>query len=306
MGIMARLRNLESEYAANPSFNVNNAFYCDPNLGDDDNNGRSWEAPFATIQAAIAAVTDRGKHNWGVLCAPGQYDETVTIARTVPSGGTIQGVSGRGSAFIEPDTEDADGFICHQDDITVINLGMAAEDTTAGNLALEVTGSRFRAHGCKLEGGQYQCVIGPGTVAQEAVGTHGRGGDIMFEDCEYAWGTNGILLRASDFGAVTQARFRKCRFHDLTASSFEESDGTGGSAAVHYFGLVIDDCVFELDEAGAPPTKWISLNDNNANAGIVTGCRFPTAINSGLNLVSTKLLWIGNYHTGGIAAAQPS
>lgn len=302
MGIMARLRNLESEYAANPSFNVNNAFYCDPNLGDDDNNGRSWEAPFATITAAVAAVLARGKHNWGILCAPGQYDETVTIARTVPSGGIIQGMGGRGSAFIEPSTEDAGGMVCHQDDITLVNLGVAAEDETSA-VALTVTGARFRAIGCKIEGGAKQVVIGPGTDAQITAETHGDGADGYFLDCEFCWGTHGIFITASDYGAVTQLRVRGSRFHDLTASSFEE---TGGSVDIRYRGLVIDGNVFELSEDGSAPTKWVSLNDDNGNKGIASGNYFPVAINSGNNLVSTGVPWIGNYHTGGIAAAQPS
>jgi len=255
---------------------------------------------YATIQDAVddAVAGDR------ILVAPGAYDETVTILRA-QSNLTIVGMGGRGAVFIEPSTEDAGGMVCHADDVTLVNVGVAGEDETSA-VALLVTGSRFRAYGCKLEGGLTQLALGPGTVILEDAGTQGRGADALFDDCEFAWGTNGVVLTASDFGAVTQARFRGCKFHNLTAAAFEESNGSGGSASVHYRNLEISDCTFDDIEGGAAPTKYLSLNDDNGNDGIVTNCRFPTAINSGLNLVSTALHWVSNFHTGGVSTAQPS
>lgn len=263
---------------------------------------------FSTIQAAVDAAVK----GTTILIARkvGGYDETVTIGRTDADGVarsniTLRGCGGRGSVFIEPSTEDADGLVVHADDVTIVNLGCAGEDETSA-AGLTVTGARFRAYGCKLEGGLNQLLLGPGTDAQITAGTRGDGADALFEDCEFAWGTNGVMLQASDYGAVTQARFRACKFHNLTAAAFEESDGTGGSASVHFRNLEITDCVFDDLEGGTAPTKFISLNDDNGNDGIVSGCRFPTAIDGGKNLVSTALHWVCNQHTGGISTAQPS
>lgn len=278
-----------------------NVWYVDPLVGSNTSNGgTAWGDAKATITAvlAICAASDT------ILVAPGQLDETVTVPRTLPRL-TIIGVGGRGAAYIEPTTEDASGFLCHADDVTVINLGMAGEDETSA-VACTVTGSRFRAFECKLEGGLNQLVIGPGTVAQEAAGTRGRGADWLFEDCEFAWGTNGVILTASDYGAVTQGRLARCHFHNLTTKHVTESTGSGGSAAVTFRNIVLEDCTFDDLEDGTAPTNYIDLNADNGNTGVVTNCRFPTAINSGLNLVSTAMHWVCNYHTGGISTGQPS
>jgi hypothetical protein len=268
-----------------------------PDLAD-PNNGI-----YGTITAAIA-VANAGDV---ILVAPGAYDESPTVGRTGADGAAMNnlqiiGLGGRGSVFIEPSTEDASGLTVHADDVTIVNIGCAGEDETSA-VALTVTGARFRAYGCKLEGGLTQLVLGPGTVAEEAAGTRGDGADALFVDCEFCWGTNGVVLTASDFGAVTQARFRNCKFHNLTAAAFEEA---GGTVSIRFRNLDIEDCTFDDLEGGTAPTKYISLNDDNGNDGIVTNCRFPTAINSGLNLVSTALHWVSNFHTGGVSTAQPS
>lgn len=263
--------------------------------------GTSWEDAFTTITAALARASAGTK----ILVAPGQYDETVTIPRTL-SKITIIGTGGRGAAFIEPSTEDADGMIVHADDVTLVNIGIAAEDSTSGNDALTVTGSRFRAYSCKIEGGNKQVVVGPGTVAQEAAGTHGVAGDILFYDCEFCWGTDGVHLTCTDYGAVTQIRFELCRFHNLSGKHLTETVGSGGSAAVTFQNLTVVRCDFDDLDDGTAPTNYIDLNGDNANTGVVTDSSFPTAINSGLNLVSTAVHWVSNKHTGGISTAQPS
>lgn len=262
--------------------------------------GRVPGSAFDTIQAAVDASSA-----WDIIyVAGGAYNETVTIARA-KQGLTIIGVGGRGAAYIDPSTEDTGGLICHADDVTIINLGIAAEDETSA-VALTVTGSRFRAYGCKIEGGAKQLVIGPGTVAQEAAGTHGVGADFLFSDCEFAWGTDGIHLTCTDYGAVTQGRFEFCRSHNLTGKHITETVGSGGSAAVTFRNIVVADCDFDDLEDGTAPTNYIDLNGDNGNTGLVTRCSFPTAINSGLNLVSTAMHWVSNYMAGGISTAQPS
>jgi hypothetical protein len=266
---------------------------------------RAPNRAYATIQGAIDAASPGDAL---LITPPGQvdgsatgYDETVTIPASL-SNLVLIGLGGRGSAFIEPSTEDAAGLICHADDVALINLGVAAEDTTAGNYALTVTGDRFRATGCKLEGGEYQFVIGPGTNAQITAGTHGKGADCLLDDCELTWGTGGVLIKASDYGAVTELRVRDSLFRNLSASAFEE---TGGTASIRFRNLLIQHNTF-CENEGAPPTKYISLNDDNTNDGLVVDNFFQTALNGGLNLVSTSLIWGSNRHPAGLSTGQPS
>lgn len=282
--------------------NICKYLFVDSTNGSDQNKGTSIGKPLGTIQKAVDIAT-----RWTtIIVAPGQYDETVTISRTTAhSNLTIMGMGGRGAAYIEPSTEDAAGMVVHADDVTLVNLGVAAEDETSA-AALTVTGTRFRAYGCKIEAGADQVIIGPGTVAQEAAGTHGVGADFLFQDCEFAWGTDGIVLTCTDYGAVTQGRISKCHFHNLTAKHITEAVGSGGSASVAFRNIVIEDCTFDDLEDGTAPTNYIDLNGDNANTGVVTNCRFPTAINSTLNLVSTAMHWVSNFHTGGVSTAQPS
>lgn len=277
-----------------------NYWFVDTSLGANGNDGASLGSAYRTITKAISSANDYDV----IVVAPGAYDETLTIART-KSNLTIVGMGGRGSAYIEPSTEDAAGLTNHADDLTLVNIGIAAEDETSAT-ALTNTGSRLRAYGCKIEGGAKQVLTGPGTVALESAGTQGRGGDVLFRDCEFAWGTKGIVLQGTDYGGATQTRVENCLFHNLTASSIDEAVGSGGSAAVTFFNLWVADCVFDDAEDGTAPTKYIDLDGDNANSGVVTRCSFPTAINSGKNTVSTAVHWVSNYHTGGVSTGQPS
>lgn len=279
------------------NLNLQGRTFLRVNGADGSNNPRRGKnRAYQTIQAAV----DDAEPGSAILVSPGPYDETVTIG---PSHNQIVlvGMGGRGAAFIEPSTEDAGGMVCHAADVSLVNLGVAGEDATSA-VALTVTGARFRALNCKFEGGLTQLTLGPGTDAQITAGTHGDGADAFFDDCEFCWGVNGVILKASDYGAVTQARFRGNKFYNLSAASFEES---GGTASIRFRDLVIEKNIF-LPNEGVAPTKYISLNDDNTNDGIVVDNVFVTALNSGLNLVSTKLLWAGNRHPAGLSTTQPS
>lgn len=265
--------------------------------GSNSNDGRSWDFAYLTGTKALSvALTGQT-----VMFGPGEYDEALTISRA-QSKLTLIGAGGRGSVFIAPSAANSRALTNLADDVTIDNVGCDGDGTGGGLLNY---GRRFRAYRSKFEGGADAIKLTLGTVAQIAALTHGKGDDTLFEDCEIAWATNGVLLTASDYGALTQAFFKKCYFHGLPTSSFEES---GGSASVRYRGLLIDECVFGAgnEETDALPTKWISLNDDNANSGIVSRCVFPDILAGGRNLVSTGLRWIGNYHVAGVAGAQPS
>lgn len=254
---------------------------------------------YTTIQAAVAAANPKDQ----IFIEPGEYAENVVIPYA-KSNIALVAMGGRGSVAIQALT-DGVAITNHARDVTLVNIGGEGDGTGGGLLN---TGRRFRAYGCKFEGGANAVIASLGTVDQITALTHDKGDDILLEDCEIAYSDVGVLLRASDYGAVTQAFFKQCYFHSLPNASFEESDGTGGSAAVHYRGLLIDGCRFGAadEETDALPTKWISLDDDNANSGLMTDCRFPDILAGGRNLMSTKLLSIGNYFVAGIGGAQPS
>lgn len=281
--------------------NADNSWYVDPVNGNDARDGRT----FGTSKLTLANVLSKCSAGAFIFVYPGQLAEgNLTIARSL-SKVTIIGVGGRGAAYLEPTTEDQSGILVNADDVTMVNFGVAGEDADSA-YAIRISGARFRAYGCKFEGADAGVQLLVGTVAEQAAGTNGTAADSLFSDCEIAWNDNGVILICSDYGAVTQARFERCLFHNNGASHFEEANGSGGAAGVRYRDLWIADCVFSDNEDGSAPTKFLSLNDDNANTGIVARCAFPTAINGGLNLVSTALHWVANYHTGGVSTAQPS
>ena len=267
--------------------------------GVDTNDGLSWDTAKLTVQGAVDAASSLDN----IYIGPGSYDENVTIPHSKPAI-TLTGAGPRGSVAIAPAT--GTGLLCRANDVTLTNVGLAALGT---DVALILTGDRFRAYRCKLENddGTGACLtIGPGTDANHTAHLDGSGSDALFYDCEFAWAATGVTLQGTDYGAATENVFRKCRFHNLGTAHITEHVGSGGSAAVTFATLLVERCVFQADEAGTIPTKFISLNASNSNTGQVTQCSFPVAIDSGKNLVSTKLLWVGNYHTGGLSAAQPS
>lgn len=264
--------------------------------------------PFATVQHAVDAATVNNATGWAIFVAPGSYDETVTIARpTIGSfAGQIIGYGPKGSVALAPSTVNAGALINHADDITLINFGAAANGT---GTAVINTGARFNAYGSKFENddGTGLCVqMTLGTVAQRAAKTRGGGADCALLGCELAWAASGLELTCTDYGAVTELRVEGCYFHDLDTKHILETVGSGGSAAVMFNSLLLRNNVHGRDEAGTEPTDYILLNGSNANAGLVTGCQFPSALAGGKNLVSTLLLWVGNLHTGGISTTQPS
>lgn len=278
-----------------------NVWYVDGTNGSDasTHDGASWGQAFATIGAAVTAATSGDQ----IRIAPGAYAENVVIPHS-KSNLHFLGVGNRRRCSIEPAT--GTGLLCRANGVTLENVNCAALGT---DVALIVTGDRFTARGCKFENddGTGACLtIGPGTNANKVAGLDGSGSDCLFEDCEFCWAATGIILQGTDYGAATEDYFRDCRFHNLATAHITEAVGSGGSAAVTYANLNVQDCVFENDEAGAAPTKFLSLNADNGNTGIVSGCRFPTAINGGKNLVSTACKFVGNYMTDGLSAAQPS
>lgn len=266
-----------------------NNLYCSPD--------------YPTIASAIAAAPAGAT----LLVQPGSYDEAITISRPATSSLlTIVGLGNKGDCAIAPSSSNATALTNHMDNVTLVNIGLAGVGT---GKALVNTGSRLRAYGCKLENddGTGECAqMTLGTVAQRAAHTRGGGADCRLEGCEFAWAASGIELVCTDYGAVTELQVVNNWFHDLDTKHIYETVGSGGSASVMYASLLLQGNVHQTDEAGTAPTDYVLLNGNNANSGIMTGCAFPQALAGGKVLLSTKLICVGNFFTGGVSTGQPS
>lgn len=278
-----------------------NVYYVDGTNGSDagTHDGKSWGQAFATIGRAVTAATSGDQ----IRIAPGAYAENVTIPHSKANLHFL-GVGNRRRCSIAPAT--GTGLLCRANGVTLQNVNCAALGT---GVACIVTGDRFTAIGCKFENddGTGACLtIGPGTNANKVAGLDGGGADALFDDCEFAWAATGVILQGTDYGAATEDVFRRCRFHNLATAHITENVGSGGSAAVTFANAKIEDCTFEKDEAGNAPTKFISLNANNGNTGLVTKCVFPVASNGGKVLVGTGANVVQCYFTGGPNTAAPT
>jgi hypothetical protein len=274
------------------------------------NNGTSPAKAFSTIQRAVnVAVTSYGAV---ILVAPGSYNETVTIPRPTANAGSealvIMGLGNRGNVVIAPTAADANALVNHADDVTLMNIGMAAN---GAGTSLINTGARLRMQNCKLEnqaGNLGICAMMTlGTTAERTAGTAGGGNDCRLYDCEIANAFNGVRVQCTSGGAVVDLMLDYCRFNNLVTNGIYEFLGSGGAAATTFRGLLVRNCTFNRLAAGTEPTAgYIVLNANNANTGMITANSFPTAIAGGKNLVSTAVIWSANYMAGGMSAAQPT
>lgn len=265
----------------------------DPILGRDSGSSVTT----ATIQRAI----DRASPGDVILVKPGEYAENLVIPSTKERI-AILGAGGRGAVANAPDA--GSPLIVHADDVTIQNLG---QEAPAAGTAAQIHGRRFRSRRCKYEGGSIALTIGPGTVIDIDAGTTNNGSDALFEDDEFAWSAEGVRLVGSDYGAATQIRLLRCLFHNLTAACLSEAHVAGGANFDHYRDLDVRDCRFQRQEDGTAPAKFIDLNDDNANTGVIAGCDIEHATNAVAVLaLSTKLLWLGNRTEAGISAARPA
>lgn len=239
--------------------------------------GKNGDAPFATIQAAVDAYEDDANpRRCGVIhIAPREendgYDETVTISNAAASAGRgaalfLIGEGPIGSVFIQTTTSGAEGMSVSQNNVTLINLGIEAEDDA--DYALRVFGARFRAFLCKFEGPTADVVrVGPQTVALGAASGVLTGGDVWFVDCEFAWGGSGLVVTSSDYGACTELYVYHPRFHDLTVVGIGENDaGVIGAGQ----GMLIERPRFQVGSDGSAPTDWIDLNSAGSTGLIIS------------------------------------
>ena len=283
----------------------------------DGTNGNDANTGFDTIHAkkTIQAAVDTRLPGDCIVIARATYAENVVISRyfagvsNAPGALWLVGVGApRAAAAIAPATGIA--LTNNEIDVTVVN--MSFNSPTAAAQTILNTGRRFRMYACKAQGADtsgtvLELLCGQNAAISSPNWTQSDSSDCYFTDCEFAWGFNGVKFVGSDFGAVTQVLFERCRFHNNSNATFIEGVGVGGSASVTYRNIEIVDCFVDRMEDGTQPTFYCSLDASNSNTGIVTRTSWPCALlTAGKTAVSTALIWVSNYHTGGVSNAQPT
>src|SRR3990167_9681950 len=230
----------------------------------------------------------------------------------IPSSATVTGITlvgagPRGSVFLSG-TGATTTLTNDAERTTLLNISIEG-DETGGSIGLLNRGRGLRYKVGRILNVETCAKFTLGTPTEVTAGTYSDGSDTLCEDVELSWATNGIDLvgvtdaGVGDFG-TTQNYFRRCVFHNLSAAAVTETPL--GGAAQSFRDLELSDCIFRRVEAGTEPTKYLDLDGSNSNTGIVTRCAFPTALAGGKNLVSTAVIWTGNYHTSGISNGVPS
>jgi len=253
-------------------------FYVDPGNAKADDNNKGWDAehPLETIGQA---VTNASAEDY-IFISPGTYDETVDVDKEL----TIVGLGGSSAVIINPTTVGAEGMLVEADDVTLINLSIFGETTSAYALAVADGYSRFSAHNCEFAGPTGNVVQVTGNV------------NVWFNECSFSGGGDGLEI--IDGAAVTPDSIivKDCIFSDLTAAGIE-----GAATAATRVSVVR--CVFE---GNTVPTKFINL-DGVGTTGIVTACSFATATNATAVFdIAAGVLWVANMTEAGITAARPA
>ncbi len=247
--------------------------------------GKTRHVDGSTIQAAV----DEAEAGDVIYIAPDTYAENVVIAT---AGITLVGLGARGQPWINP----AAGVALHingVDDVVVINLGIGGVAAAAAALRLTST-SESRFHQCKIEGGSDVLALLEGTAGDQC-------SNLMFMDCEFAWGLVGMEFADSLFGFPTQILLRQCWFHEVTTAHLRGSVAAGGVVD-----LWVEDCRFMNSEDATEPTDYI-LVDRVGDTGMVSGCQFATAAISAAKMtIAAGILWVNNADEAGISSARPA
>lgn len=230
-----------------------------------------------------------------LVLGPQGFQEDDLVLPATAGQNIIVGMGGRGACYIEAQAVGANGLNILADDVTIVNVGFASEATADYSVKLgdaNTSPARLRMYQCKLEGNEGANPGGQLVLCGS--------GDVIIEDCEFTWGVNGIIGLANLSGFPTQTLLRRCWFHDLTTVHI------GVEAASHFVELWVEECRFDLDESGTPPTDFILLSDN-ANIGSISGCRFANPTNdTAVITIGTGMLYMANATEAGWSTARPA
>jgi hypothetical protein len=237
-----------------------------------------------TIQAAV----DDASPGDVIYIEPGTYAENVVIAT---AGLTLVGLGSRGQPWVNPAT--GVGLqVSEVDDVVIVNLGIAGEGAAAAALRLTST-SESRFYGCKFEGNANILVLVEGTAGAQC-------SNLMFFDCEFAWGLVGMEFDNSLFGYPTQILVRDCWFHEVTTAHMRINPAAGG-----VLDLWVEGCKFMNTEGAAEPTDYI-LIDRAGDTGMFSNCYFAAAtITAAQMTIAAGILWVANKAEDGVSTARP-
>jgi len=269
--------------------------YVDGVSGKDaGRSGRSPTTPLKTVTQALALVVDDDT----VFVNPGVYNESVVV------GHELSGITLVGLGVVEIKGQNIqDALLSDSSRLKIKNIKFTGPTIMAG---VRSTGDYFLAENCIFSGGATGLVLTEGTSGDIASNSKDGGTAPRIIDCEVSNAVNGILIQATDNGVIDNILVKDCSFFNCTTASINE---TGGTAASRFRGLRVIGCDFGAGDnaAGSFPTTWINLGGSDSNTGFVKGCSFlkdNTVV--GINVVGTKLLWVGNFHPSGLSAGQPA
>lgn len=240
-----------------------------------------------TIAEALALMIPGDTLNIG----PGGYGEGNLVVPEGLNNITIIGQGNRGACFIEPSVAGDEGLTVLADDVTLVNIGVA--DGGSGTYALAVgsqtvSPSRFRAYGCKFEGSAIACLLR-------------QAGDVIIDDCEFAWAAIGLQLQSGDIGFNTQVKLINLLFHNNADACISQA-----AAAQQVNNLQLLNSFFDQLEDGTEPTDFILLADNG-NTGLIAGNQFAIATNASAKLtIGTGIMWGPNGTEAGWSTARPA
>jgi hypothetical protein len=282
---------------------VRQRYYVNNSTGSNSNDGLSPSSPLASITHALALA----KSNDQIFLAPGSYDEAVVITGADAEGNArsnlmIVGQGGPGAAAIAPSASNAvaitvSGTAARRNSgVTLVNVGGEGNGTGGG---LYVFGNirRFRAFGCKFEGGAFAAKL-ESTAA-------GSVGDTKFVENEFAWTTTALSIVVSGGGdPVTQTLVQRNLFHNFV------TDGIVNSGA-HSTDLWVIENVFANQEDATEPTQYLDIDEANTT-GLVAKNVFATTVMAAAKLaIAAGVIWAGNQvlaegaATGGGTAGRP-
>lgn len=271
-------------------------FYVSKDGGNDNQDGKSWDTPFLTVQKAIDKLVG-GKGEW-IFVGPGEYDEAVTIKDK--SMISIYGVGPEGSVFIKPSAANSTALTINGSktaladtltDIALINLGCEGKGT-GGGLYVQNNVLRVRIQRGKYEGGAFGVKLeGPASGG----GFNGGVGDIRIEEAELAWTEDALYLKGTGDFSISQVRLLNCLLHGFSSRGVR-SDGQ------KLLDLWILGNYFDRQEDDSEPTNEYILADVASSTGLVANNHFPAAAASAKISLATGVRKAGNAYTDGWAA----
>lgn len=280
--------------------NVGTYWFVNGTTGIDGNSGLDTEESFKTIQYAV----DQSNSNDVILIAPGSYDETVTISRTL-TGLALVGLGNLGDVRIAPTTVNAGGLIFNADNVTLINMVIDGE--AGATASVTGSGSRFRAYSCRFEGSETAgagFITRAGTVAQIAAGTAGTAVDVNFYNCEFARSFYGFTMLPNDSGVPKQVLLQSCRMHNISNTHILGSTLGMGMGSVR--NLEVIDCWFDVDESGVKPADYINVS-TAFDTGLFKENSFALATNAAADLkIGAGIFWVANSTEAGVSTARPA